>query len=481
MVLVLACAYARAALPELSVSPALALGGPLEVGQPLLIDVRVDMPLSKEAPVPLETAATPWIAAVTVELLDERGEIVARGRTVGDAGPLESAKIDPDVGLGGRWMLPAQGRAGKFEVRAVLRLTSNRDVTATTRFDLTVPASDADSVVRRALRAAAAAVAEQNTVEATRVLNEALSAYPNMVPLLVARAELALSVGDRLAAAFCVRRVQFLAVPAGQKPSTAAMALIERLRALRQDAIAQAADAPVIESPPNLPAAVLAPVRREVVSKPLDNRAPTEALRRGTNVSGAALISNRAASAPAPSPAPAVVAAAPLAPDGPAVGELVRDAPAEEAILSAVNAQWASDATASSSYGKTQYGPRQATGAPNIRVAGDSPDAWSAGKKNEGTDWLEVSFANPVRASEVRVRQSNAPGAISRVEAIDAEGRAHLWWSGRDPRAANPVRDFVWFVVRVPKTAYAVTRVRITFDLSAVPGWKQIDAVQLVE
>jgi len=40
--------------------------------------------------------------------------------------------------------------------------------------------------------------------------------------------------------------------------------------------------------------------------------------------------------------------------------------------------------------------------------------------------------------------------------------------------------EIVWFAVRVPKTLYRVATIKITLNLAAVPGWKQIDAVQLV-
>ena len=49
-----------------------------------------------------------------------------------------------------------------------------------------------------------------------------------------------------------------------------------------------------------------------------------------------------------------------------------------------------------------------------------------------------------------------------------------------DPFVAPAIREIAWFAVRVPKTGYLVANVKITLNLTAVPGWKQIDAVQLV-
>ena len=142
--------------------------------------------------------------------------------------------------------------------------------------------------------------------------------------------------------------------------------------------------------------------------------------------------------------------------------------------------QWAASAVAGSQYGKTQYSAAQATGAPNIKTAGNSPDAWCPASKAQGTDWLEVTFAKPVKATEVRVRQNDTVGAITKIEAIEPDGTTHVWWEGVDPYKAPAVREIVWFAVRVPKTSYLAARVKLTLNLAAGPGWKEIDAVQLV-
>ena len=51
-------------------------------------------------------------------------------------------------------------------------------------------------------------------------------------------------------------------------------------------------------------------------------------------------------------------------------------------------------------------------------------------------DWLKVTFAKPVPATEVRVRQNDASGGIAKIEAIEANGTAHVWWEGVDPYKA---------------------------------------------
>lgn len=194
-----------------------------------------------------------------------------------------------------------------------------------------------------------------------------------------------------------------------------------------------------------------------------------------------------AAAPPAPSTAGAagpVAAPAPPAPV-PAVeappGEIV---PASEWTdaqgLAATDGQWAVRATASSQYSAPQYAATQATGAPDVKVAGDAIEAWCPGAKDDGRATLELEFATTAAATGVRVRQNAGPGAVAKVEAIAADGGVHVWWQGRDPLPPAAVRDFAWFVVRVPATSYAVARIRLTLDLASVAGWNQIDAVQLV-
>ena len=95
-------------------------------------------------------------------------------------------------------------------------------------------------------------------------------------------------------------------------------------------------------------------------------------------------------------------------------------------------------------------------------------------------DWLEVTFAKPVQATGVRVRQNDAPGALAKVEAIEPDGTIHLWWEGVDPHQRAAVREIVWFAVRVRETPYLVSRIKLTLNLASGPGYKEIDAVQLV-
>jgi hypothetical protein len=142
--------------------------------------------------------------------------------------------------------------------------------------------------------------------------------------------------------------------------------------------------------------------------------------------------------------------------------------------------QWAAEATVGSQYGRSQYSAAKATGAPDVPIAGNSPDAWCPAVRDRGMDWLEVTFGTPVEAVELRVRQNDAPGAVAKVEAFEPDGTAHVWWEGVDPLVVPTVRQILWFAVRVPRTPYRVAHVKLTLNLASGPGYKQVDAVQLV-
>jgi hypothetical protein len=157
----------------------------------------------------------------------------------------------------------------------------------------------------------------------------------------------------------------------------------------------------------------------------------------------------------------------------------------EKKIVEDKRGQWASSATASSTYAqssaaKAGYSPWQATGAPNVDRYSDNPSSWTTkSADSRDPEWLEVTFAKPVHATSMRIRQNAAPGAIRRIELIDDAGIAHLIWEGTDdtPYAKNTIG---WLVKDTPRTSYLVKAARITLMTARIWGWNEIDAVQLV-
>jgi len=151
----------------------------------------------------------------------------------------------------------------------------------------------------------------------------------------------------------------------------------------------------------------------------------------------------------------------------------------QDEIKNDPNGQWAIQATASSSYndaqGTAQWSANQATGAPNVEKYGDDGRAWTSKTPDGGIEWLDLKYPRPVHATEVRVRESCGSGAVIKIEVYDEQGGAHAVWQGNDPTTG-----LNYLMAKFPKTAFKTDRVRVTLATNVVPGWNEIDAVQLV-
>jgi hypothetical protein len=199
--------------------------------------------------------------------------------------------------------------------------------------------------------------------------------------------------------------------------------------------------------------------------------------------------------APAPeATAPAPAASAPQTNAAPATeedSELVAKREAiefalmEDKIKNDPKGQWAVSAKASSTYSSdandstSGYHAFRATGAPDTERYGDQETSWASKESDQGIEWIELEYANPVNATALKIRQNLNPGAIISVDLFDEAGSAHNIWQGPD---ATKYRDSTisWLNLNFEKTAYKTKRVKITLATNAVSGWNEIDAVQLL-
>jgi hypothetical protein len=141
--------------------------------------------------------------------------------------------------------------------------------------------------------------------------------------------------------------------------------------------------------------------------------------------------------------------------------------------------QWAATAQASSEYRSASFSAARATGAPDVQSYGDNGNAWATKLADAPDEWIELAFVQPIRATEVRVRQTFNPGAIVRVDLIDSDNLSQTVFQGTDTNVY--LRTTIgWFVVKFPTTSKPVVRVRLSLDSLTVRGWNEIDAVQLV-
>lgn len=137
---------------------------------------------------------------------------------------------------------------------------------------------------------------------------------------------------------------------------------------------------------------------------------------------------------------------------------------------------WAEAATASSQYGTRNNAASQAAGPPDTRTAGDHATAWAPADKDGGVEWLEVTYPAPLVPAELNLHENCGPGCVTRVEARDEQtGRWTVLWEGKDP-TGEPSGVFS---PPLTSNTFAARVFRLHIDTS-VPGWNEIDAVELI-
>jgi hypothetical protein len=140
-----------------------------------------------------------------------------------------------------------------------------------------------------------------------------------------------------------------------------------------------------------------------------------------------------------------------------------------------VFAQWASGATASSEYTQDEWSAHQATGAPTVIWCEDNPKAW-ASLSPDAVDWLEVTYAQPVRPTDIRIHEIWAVGSIVKVEVKDLSGAYQTVYTA-EPAFGLPCPHAL--TIPVTDVTAKVSAVRVTVDQRAKADWNEIDAVRL--
>jgi hypothetical protein len=121
------------------------------------------------------------------------------------------------------------------------------------------------------------------------------------------------------------------------------------------------------------------------------------------------------------------------------------------------------------------WGPEQVVGAPNTDRGGDIVTAWASAQPDGGVEWLHVNYDQPVDIAEVRIRETYNPGAISKITAMLPNGREVTIWEGEEPQAEAPVDTSFAGTTRVQANS-----VKVYMDTRRVPGWNEIDAIELI-
>ncbi len=431
----------------------------------------------------LAPASGTWVDAVSVELVDGQGNPTGI-QAQPFAGPDKaSATLNKDMVAGGLWRFKSGATSalapGTYAIRARLAIAGaapgSQGWTGTVSADdislkIAAPSDVPKRHAQHALASAQEAILDGRLEDAAAGIDALLVEQRDKVDAWTLRAVVAERAGNIFAALQCVNEAQtrYLALNIGE-PDLELHAMTRRLMKAMEEA-------------PNA-AAISAP--RGHWSWP-----PKELL---TEPDPSPFIPTSSTSdSPSPSPSPPAAnapssgkdtAQGPDAPSSAAPVDKATVVPVAETnesdYLNDPRGQWAVSATASSEYGKDRYDAAKATGAPNVTSYSDNPNAWCHSGASRQEEWLDLEFSQPVRAGELRVRQSYTPGTLSKVEAFAANGRGQILWEGTDPNT-YPKGQISWFVLRFPPPEFPVQRVKLTLSIARVPGWKQIDAVQLV-
>jgi len=116
----------------------------------------------------------------------------------------------------------------------------------------------------------------------------------------------------------------------------------------------------------------------------------------------------------------------------------------------------------------------KACGPPDANPKRDDPNAWASASGDMGIQWLELTYAQPMRASGVRICEVNSPGAVAEIKAKGPNGEWDTLWSGTASGNGAPL------VLEWPLTSYEVKTIRVVLDTNRTPGWNEIDAVELL-
>ncbi len=131
----------------------------------------------------------------------------------------------------------------------------------------------------------------------------------------------------------------------------------------------------------------------------------------------------------------------------------------------------------SSEYSDARNAAADALGRPDVFPQhGDVDGAWASRSADAGGEFIEVSFPSPVRASAIVWAETNAPGAITRVDDTSMDRAGEQLWAGNE-QIGPPSARIVSLDLPAPRV---ISSVRLVLDTTRVTGWPEIDAIGLL-
>lgn len=146
--------------------------------------------------------------------------------------------------------------------------------------------------------------------------------------------------------------------------------------------------------------------------------------------------------------------------------------------VAAIAMQWASTVRGfSSQYSEQSWSAQHVLGAPDVYPQhGDLANAWASRGADDADEWIEVGYAQPVRASAVELYETYNPGAVTAIELVTQSGRrvpAYQAAAAANGQRANKLR------VELACTEEPIVAVHVRLASPQVAGWNELDAIGL--
>lgn len=140
--------------------------------------------------------------------------------------------------------------------------------------------------------------------------------------------------------------------------------------------------------------------------------------------------------------------------------------------------QWAATLIGfSSQYSEENWSARRVLGPPDVYPQhGDQVNAWASKGADDADEWIEVGFAQPMRASAIELYETFNPGAVTEIELVTASGNRITAYS---PAAAAKAPQANKLRVEMACTDEPVVSVSVRLASRQVTGWNELDAIGL--
>ena len=101
--------------------------------------------------------------------------------------------------------------------------------------------------------------------------------------------------------------------------------------------------------------------------------------------------------------------------------------------------------------------------------------AWASQNPDGGPEWLRLEYDRAVDITQIRVREAFNPGAVTAISAVLTNGSEVILWQGQEPKGDAPFES----AFNVTNHVVAATII-VHLDTRPIPGWNEIDAVEIV-